>query len=267
MAQNIYGRTRVGIRVPSGGAPSYDADAQAFFTANSTLTDISQKNAINQFYIDLKSYSLFTKMLQFNFHFLGNATRNAINGADPTKTITYSSGWTYSSSGATPNGTSAYIQTGIIPSTESFLQLNSTHFSYYGRSNGAGALIGGFSNSRGYLANNLSGASFLAVNSTSSNSSSIINSEGFFILNRNSSTTEKLFKNGNIFLTLSNNSTAKDDGEIYIGALSRFGSVFSGSYSSTPCSFSSIGLGLTDTEASNLSTAVNTMMTTLGINV
>ncbi len=46
-----YGAIGATTKLSSGGS-AYDSDAQAFFTANSTLTDTAQKNAINQFYID-----------------------------------------------------------------------------------------------------------------------------------------------------------------------------------------------------------------------
>ena len=243
-----------------------DADAQSFFAA-SGVTDLTQKNAINTFFTTCKTDGTYSKLLQANLHFLGSASKNIVNLVNPSNSISYSSGWTFNSSGATPNGTSAYISTGITPSLNSFLQLNSTHLSYYGRSNGVGALIGGFSNYRGYIIHNLSGASYLTVNSSSTTSYTAVNPTGFFIMNRNSSTTEKLFKNGASFLTNAVNSSAKDDGEIYIGAVSRYLAPFGGSYTDVPCSFSSVGLGFTDAEAANFSNAVNTMMTSLGINV
>jgi hypothetical protein len=245
---------------------AYDADAQAFFTAN-FITDTTLKNVINTFFTTCKIDGTYSKLLQANLHFLGSASKNIVNLVNPSNAIAYSSGWTFNSSGATPNGTSAYISTGIIPAANSFLQQNSMHYSYYGRTNGVGALIGGFSNSRGYIIADYGGSSYLSMNSTSYYSGSPINTQGFLIYNRISSTTEKLFKNGSAFLTNSITSTGKDDGEICIGAVSRFGGVFSGSYTNVPCSFSSVGLGFTDTEASNFSTAVNTMMTSLGINI
>jgi len=260
-----YGSAGATTILKSGGA-AFDTDAQAFFTA-SGITDLTQKNVINTFFTTCKNDGTYAKLLQANLHFLGSSSKNVINLVNPSNTITYSSGWTFDSSGATPNGTSAYISTGIIPITNSFLQLNSTHLSYYGRSNGVGALIGGFSNFRGYIIHNLSGSSYLTLNSSSTTSYTAVNPTGFFIMNRNSSTTEKLFKNGASFLKNAVNSSSKDDGEILISAVSRYLAPFAGSYTNVPCSFSSIGLGFTDTEATNFSNAVNTMMTSLGINV
>ena len=51
----------VGTFASSGGVVSYDSDAQAFFTA-SGITDLTQKNAVNQLVLDLKSNSLWTKI-------------------------------------------------------------------------------------------------------------------------------------------------------------------------------------------------------------
>ena len=52
--------------------------------------------------------------------------------------MAFSSGWTFASTGVTGNGTSAYMDTGVQPSTQ--LTSNSTHISYYSRTNNASTL-------------------------------------------------------------------------------------------------------------------------------
>ncbi len=97
---------------------AYDTDAQAFFTVNSTLTDTVQKDAINQFVLDLKSNSLWTLGKYLYLGFLGDSTKVKYNLFSPASNVlTISSGWTYDAQGMQGNGTSAYAQTGFIPNT------------------------------------------------------------------------------------------------------------------------------------------------------
>ena len=264
----INGRGRVGARPSSGGGtPSYDADALAFFTA-AGVTDVTQINAINTFFVTTKADGTYSKILQANLHFLGSSSKNRVNIVNPSNTISYSSGWSFNSNGATPNGTSSYISTGIFPNTTSFLQANSMHYSYYGRTNGTGGLIGGFSMGRAYIFPNIGGGGYFGMNTSYAYSGPTFNSQGMLIVNRNSDMVENLFKNGTILTTNPFiRDLSKDDGEILISAVSRWGAPFAGSYTNVPVSFSSVGLGFTDIEATNFSNAVNTMMTSLGINV
>ena len=71
------------------GGPSYDADAQAFFTAveggGDTLTT-TEKDATNQFVLDLKSAGIWTKMDVIYPFVGGTATSTKWNLADPQDT-------------------------------------------------------------------------------------------------------------------------------------------------------------------------------------
>jgi hypothetical protein len=96
---------------------SYDADAQAFFTA-AGITDTTQKSAVNQLVLDLKSYSIWTKMKALYPFVGGAATPHSYNLKNTSQyQITWNGGWTHSSTGALPNGTNAYANTGFNPST------------------------------------------------------------------------------------------------------------------------------------------------------
>jgi hypothetical protein len=265
----INGRGRVGIRPTSGsGTPSYDSDAQAFFTANSTLTDVTQKNAINQFYIDIKSYSLLDKFKAFYFLFLGDATKNSYNGKNPSAyNLTFSSGWIHSTSGATPNGTSAYANTSFNPIVES-LPLNDNHLSIYSRTNlnKVSVDIGTYQNF--LLISNYSSGTFVYNASAVYSYPGTNNiSLGYFLTSRLSSTRSNVYKNGAKLSYATNDaSTSYDNKSIYISAAGNGGGTPQW-YSSRQLTFASIGNGLTDTQNTNLYTCVQTLMTTLGINV
>jgi hypothetical protein len=97
---------------------TYDPDAAAFFArvteAGGSLTTL-EKNATNQLVLDLKANSLWTPMKAI-YPMVGasaaacaqNLKSSSFTGAF---TSTGSTGWTFSSSGAKPDGTSAYMNT------------------------------------------------------------------------------------------------------------------------------------------------------------
>ena len=113
----------VGIRVggftPSGGG-GFDPDAQAFFdrvtTAGGTLTT-TEKNATNQLVLDMKSAGIWSSMKAIYPMVGASAAACAQNLKSSSFTGTFSSGWTFASTGVTGNGTSAYMDTSLIPST------------------------------------------------------------------------------------------------------------------------------------------------------
>jgi hypothetical protein len=258
----------------AGGAVVYDADAQAYFTANTAITSDADKNAINTFYLGLKSDSIYTKIKAMYLPLWSSATANKWNLVNPVDTnagyrLTFSTGWTHSSSGMTPNGTSAFADSFI---TTSITGLNSGHLSYYSRTNSTGAYVemGALQNSpNSYtdLAANLSGVgAFIRYNNGGSPTGiTNTNSTGFYINTRTASNSLKFFKNGSLFqsLTTVSNSTSATR-SIYIGALNNQGNAIN--FSNRQCSFASIGTGLTDTESTNFSNRVNTLMTYFGIN-
>jgi hypothetical protein len=274
----------------SGGAVAYDTDAQAYFTANTTITSDADKNAINTFYLGLKTDGVYTKIKAMYLPLWSSASSNKWNLKDPRDLdaafrLTFSTGWTHSSGGMTPNGTSAYGNTFFIPSSN--LTLHNAHMSYYSRTSGMAtgstALMGALSNTgvynplQSFYISRTSTTIGVTQNSENIASDTVVssqtNSQAFLINSRTSSTatTLKLFKNG---IPLNNATTstagqALNTNSLYIGAMRNMSasSPFASNFSNCQCSFTSIGNGLTDTEASNFYTRVNTLMTYFGINV
>jgi len=257
----------------AGGAVAYDADAQAYFNANTTITSAADKNAINSFYLGLKSDGIYTKIKAMYLPIWGSATSCKWNLVNPLDTdaafrLTFSTGWTFSSSGATPNGTSAYANTNLIPSV--ILSLNSTHLSFYSRTNNPAseiADIGSFgSNNNWTLIEIYNNLFYNLINqSVSTSNSSMTNSTGMFIGSRTASNISKSFKNNSIVQSYNTISNQMSNISLTIGAMNR--STTPSYYSNRQYAFASIGDGLTDTEASNFYTRVNTLMTYFGINV
>ena len=253
--------------VLSGGGSAYDSDAQAFFTVNSTLTDTAQKNAINQFYIDLKSYILFTKLHSFQFRFLGNATRNSYNGKNPaTFQHSYSSGWTFGSTGATPNGTSAYIDSNYNFKTSS--SINSSSFGVYFRTNNTSGtqIYGALGLGNLLIQNNLSNGNFVHGDvGTNVNSYTASPTTRLLISSRESSSIHKIYRDGTLLNTNNGVITDYPNVNFYFGARNNNGTPTF--YTLLEEAFSFQGDALSSTEVANLTTSVNSLMITLGINV
>jgi hypothetical protein len=273
------------------GSIVWDADALSFI-ASASITDATQKSAVNTLVKDLKTASIWTKMKAIYPMIGGSASSHKFNLKDPRDLdaafrLTFSGGWAHSSTGALPNGTTAYANTFLSPLTH--LTLFQSHLSYCSRTSalplGYQAFMGAYSRSseNGYTGNgNLS----IAINGATSNLFCPQHSEislthaayklsttdtlGFHLNTRTSSATNslKFFKNGTLLGQSSTNSGGEylNDQSIYLGAYHTKYVGFDNpqQYTDRECSFSSIGAGLTDAESLNFYNAVNTFNTTLG---
>ena len=177
--------------------------------------------------------------------------------------LVFSGGWTHSTTGALPNGSNGYADTKLIPSSN--LTQNNSHISIYNRTNTDGLYVDmGTRNasaesilltrwSNGTLFNHNTDYGLRMAPSNS-------DSRGHYIISRRSSSDMEAYKNGSSISTSSAISNASTY-SIYLSAWNDFGSP--NYYTNREISFSSIGDGLTDTEAANFYTAVQAFQTTL----
>jgi hypothetical protein len=256
-------------------APSVDPDAQAFITA-AAITDSTQQAAINTLVVDLKGYSIWTKMKAL-YPFVTDKTVEAdiksqmkFNLKDPRDLdaafrLTWHGGGSWGANGYTPNGINGYADTNLNDNT--ILTLNSVHISYYSRTNENVAVIEmGVGLSDGlFIEARTSNVSYYRVHSSALLQHSDTDSRAFYVANRTASNVMNAWKNGVKLATSTGASTTKQNFNIYLGALS------TGGTASFPtgkqCAFASIGDGLTDTDAANFYTAVQAFQTTLSRNV
>ena len=264
--------------VNSGGV-SYDADAQAFMTA-ATITDTTQKTAVNTLVTDLKAANIWTKMKALYPFVGGTAAQHRFNLKSPGTTnadfyLDFIGGGTHSSTGYIPNGTNAYADTKLIPSTEMSAS-DFAHLSYYSNSNTQKVgeyVMGGndLTKSLGLISRRNTNLQFFVSTNTSATyeiaSNTSASTGAGFLLGTQLASTTKLFR-GNV-LQASNTTASSGVGlstkKIYIGGNNDNDNFVN--YTDKICSFSSIGNGLTDTEASNLYTAVQLFNTTLSRNI
>jgi hypothetical protein len=173
--------------------------------------------------------------------------------------LVFSGGWTHSATGAKPDGSTGYANTFLTPSNS--LTLNSTHLSYYSRTNNTEQRyqigVTWLSISIRYGAN-----SYGVVNALTENLFSDSSALGYYMTNRINTNSQTVLKNGVIRVTGNVNSTSLPTIPIFIGGVNNSSSNYQ--LSSKECAFATIGDGLTDTEAANLYTAVQKYQTTLG---
>lgn len=255
-----------------------DPDAQAFLTA-SGITDNTISGAINTLVVQMKADNIWTKMKAIYPMVGGSASTHKWNLKDPRDLdaafrLQYFGGWSHSANGALPNGTNAFADTKLNTST--VLGNNSGSLGYYSRTNSAivneipiGNINGASGTSSFHLVirrdNNLnsfrattSGAFVGIVNGTTTDS------RGLTSCSITSATSRKLFKNSSLVATDSvSNTWSRANANIYIGAANRFESSTADYYTNKECAFSYISDGLTDTDISNLYTAVQAFQTTL----
>jgi hypothetical protein len=113
-----------------------DPDALAFFArvtaAGGSLT-ATEKSAVTTLVIQMKADGTWTPMKAIYPMVGASAAACAQNLKSSSFTGTFTSGWTFASTGVTPNGTSAYFDTTLVPNTD--LTLTSGHLSFYSRTN------------------------------------------------------------------------------------------------------------------------------------
>jgi hypothetical protein len=272
---------RTGIIASSGG--SMDVDALAFITA-ATITDNTQKSAVNQLVKDLKSANIWTKMKAIYPMVGGSASSHKFNLKDPRDLdsafrLIFNGGGIHSSTGYLPNGTTSYADTKLNPSVA--LTNVNQHISYYSLTNTNVTNV----LDMGCQDDNVTqtGRNLYAFYSTvtpyrneyaiQNNDATVVtyqdtNSLGFIMSSRTSLNLLEGYRNGfrSAISTASNPNANRPNLNVYIGG---FNYVGGGGIQVTykgvrECAFSSIGDGLTDTEATAFYTAVQAYQTTLG---
>lgn len=268
----LYGYGILNNHVPTlkatvmGGGVAWDADALAFI-ASASITDATQKIAVNKLVTDLKSASIWTKMKAIYPMVGGTASTHKWNLKDPRDLdvafrLVFNGGWTHSATGAKGNGTTAYADTKYTGLT------NNSCLAYYNRytpSDYTQALMGVYNNPGvdTVLASNFTGNSIFKIRGAGISYSNTGNS-GMFTANRTSQTLLNSWKNGVKTGTQTSAAVADSNPQSYSIFLNAYNTGFADFYSKSECAFACVSNGLTDTEASNLYTAVQAYETTLG---
>jgi hypothetical protein len=245
---------------------SFDADAVAFFsrvtTAGGSLS-ATEKAAVNTLVVDMKAAGIWSGMKAIYPMVGASAAACAQNLKSSSFTGTFTSGWTFASTGVTGNGSSSYFDTTFNPATDA--SLSGFSFGGYLRLNlSAPVQVDGISIS------NFAQHNFVSANMFSGDIGNIIiytgnPSQRMFVHRRTSSSFAESYRNSTSLGTNTSTASALPNGNFYVGARNDGGSIVL--YTSQQYAFYFFGLGLTNQNALDLTTAVNTFQTTLSRNV
>ena len=177
--------------------------------------------------------------------------------------------WTFTPTGAKPNGTNAYMDTLFNPSGNPDVGNNYMSISAYTNSNLSGTnsnIIAAYDSSRETgIAPKWSGDTlYTVINDNVFTNIGFVNnsSPGFYIANKNNTGNITGFKNATKVINGANLSDGKTNLKLYIGARN-LGST-ADRFSTYNIEFVHIGMGLTDTEALALYTIVQQFQTSMG---
>jgi hypothetical protein len=245
-----------------------DTDAQAFINA-AGLTDLGQANAVNTLVVDLKAAGVWTKMKALYPFVGGSATSHKFNLKDPRDLdaafrLVFNGGWVHSSTGAKPNGTTAYADTKL---GANLLQTNN-HLAFYSRT---ATLVPAVDMGvydflpAGIICQlNIAGNYISGPVGSSANFTTTTIGNGFWLGTKISDTERRVYLNGtNQSLATASYSQTLPSINMYLGARNK-GGVAAEIFSNKECAFSSIGDGLSAANVSNLYTAVQKYQTSLG---
>ena len=250
-----------------------DTNAQEFLNAAS-ITNLTQANAINTLVTELKSAGIWTKMKAIYPFVGGTAQSHKFNLKDPRDLdvafrLTFSGGWTHSSTGILPNGTNAYADTKLIPSQQ-YSTNSSVSFGVYSRNDKLEnstelSAYSGPTQNMGMEPRWTDGKFYgyawqdgIGITSVTPNSGSL----GLLSVTRQSYNILKTFRN-NILI---GNQTTTVAGSFPTNSV-RLSMGGVAGYSSREKAFAYIGDGISDNEISLLSTAIQRFQTSLSRHV
>lgn len=262
----------------SSSSSAFDADAQAFFTAAS-ISDATQKSAVNTLVLALKAATIWTKMHAIYPVVGGTAAKHKWNLKNPLDTdaafrLTFTGAWVHSATGMLPDAGTAFADTHYIMTTHGVN--NDTHASFYSRTSsssgydiGAETATGMVHLSAGLVA---VGGNYLSdmYNHTGTNriNNAVANSLGLFTDSRTDASTHKAFRNATQIGATDVSASSEFAGvtiALYFGALNNAGTPVT--WSNRECAWYSIGLGLTAADVTALNAAVQAFQTTMTRNV
>lgn len=243
----------------AGFGGGVDPDAAAFFSrvnaAGGTLTAI-EESAVNTLVLQMKADGTWSLMKAIYPMVGASSAACSQNLKSSSFTATFTSGWTFGSTGVTPNGTSAYMDTNL--NVQTHLSTSSAHLSIYSRTNVSQTSYDFDGSAFGILLFNntfyVNLTNFFQYNATFSLSDTL----GMYIGSRINATNVNGYKNNSKVI----NNVAQN------GQLSNYNMIlaaYQGSsfFSSKEYAFASVGDGLDDTQASNFYLAVQAFQTTL----
>lgn len=241
-------------------------DAERYIVI-ANITDGTQQSAIRTLVTYLKSIGAWNYITAM--YPVPNSSQAScqVNLKNPgTYDLTFFGGWTFASTGMTPNGTTGYADTGLNPS--GIINLDDSHLSIYSRTDIAAAnkvpigCSGGPTSSFHLLFSSASGG-VIQTSIGESNPGWFDSTNKHALGSRISSTDVQLYINGADLAGSGTPSTQTMPSlNAYIGANNASGTA--SGFASIEIAFVTIGLGVSSTMAADIYTGIQAYQTTLG---
>jgi hypothetical protein len=252
------------------------------FVGAAGINNKTQISAVRYLITNFQSSGLYDKMLAIWPMVGGTSGSHKFNLKNPVDSdaayrLSFQGGWTHSSSGSIPDGTTGYANTYVQPSNTFFVVNNfSGSFSgwYYSNSNPGpefpnlyGAVwtptYGGNNSGIGIQTGN----DYHYINNTEGGRTNFTlpKQKGLLGASRTGSASFKIYTTGSVASTQVVTSTTPISFNLYLAAANNSG-VFARDFTNQICSFAAFGIGLNDTEVSVLNTIVHQYQTLLGRN-
>lgn len=259
------------------GCRMQDADAAAYIArveAHGVTATCTQVIAVDSFFIDLKTNSLYTKLPYFSLPIWSNPGANGEEATGTAPDATWNGTVSHTSTGVRGDGLTGYANLNIPATSQS---QNSAHLSFYNsmalynsisQSVYIGAARTTSSTSLFYIAPAWTGGAGdrSGINVTSGINGPIYTYQsGFHITSRIGSTNFMRSMNGVVTQTVTSTSGTPTTQNIYLLARNTDGTA--GFFSGAACSFWSVGAGLTSSEIHTLNIIVEKAMDKMGIGV
>lgn len=247
------------------GSSGLHVEVETFVSASyANITDNAIITDLNNLVTSLKNNGLWTPSRAIYPIVGGNANAHSYNLKDPTLyQIAWSGGITHNSNGITGNGSTGYGNTGLVPSS---VLTASVHVSAYIRSSSAASwqydiYCGHATGAKLGFVTQVSGGLIHALNNDEVLGGTI-QAPGWVAITRNPSNVTATFKNNAKLSSYSPGEVTRPNVAMPLMA-SNYAGAISG-YSAKNYAFFTIGDGLTDTQASNLYTAIQAFQTARG---
>ncbi len=252
----------------------WDSDALAYISA-AEITDETQKEAVNTLTKSLKEYNIWSKMKAVYPLLGGTATKHKWNLKDPRDLdaafrLVWGGSWIHNSSGAEPDGTTAYANSFLKQSVSLAVDSASTGVYYNENTSQILAREGAFAGIQNFFLapfDNNGDMSFMIGSSATLSAVAVSGILGFKIVSRINSTTMNYYTglDGQAG-TKTMSSIAANTKNFYFGAMND-GSDTPIQFQDTRRAFMFLGDALTAGEIYNYWVAVTAFNTTLGRNV
>jgi hypothetical protein len=253
----IFRGTNVAALMPAagGGFTFDDADAEAYVAAMDVEPDDTRKGVIDDFFVGLKTDSLWAKIQWISLLAAHDAQAARINGKTPSEVASAVNSPTFTADqGYTGDGATSYLDTGIagtaVTATDGSL------FIFQNTESGnSSATIGNSGNLR--IAGGSTAAHSIRIHTTASSTSTTTSATDQFVIGCRSGTTQ----------TIQVENTQEDSDTVGTssgGSANILMLTNSSTFSSVQLAVAGFGLAMTEADCDNLNTRIRTYLTAVG---